>query len=58
VQESARRVLAFKRKLLATRRISAPTSARVEKLTRQLWEFGEEIRMATLARTGNKKERA
>ena len=58
VQESARRVLAFKKKLLATRRISAPTSARVEKLTRQLWEFGEEIRMATLARTGNKKERA
>ncbi len=55
VQESAARVLAFKRKALhreaAThRRAPSPTSARVEKLARQLWEFGEEIRMATLAR--------
>ncbi len=48
--ESARRVLAFKKKWLARRRTPAPTSARVEKLTRQLWEFGEEIRLATLAR--------
>src|SRR6266849_4513362 len=63
VRESARRVLAFKKKLLdkkstAGRRTPAPTSARVEKLTRQLWEFGEEIRLATFARTDTKKERA
>ena len=62
-RESAGRVLAFKKKAFknksaARRRTSAPTSARVEKLTRQLWEFGEEIRLATLARTDNKKERA
>jgi beta-N-acetylhexosaminidase len=50
VRESARRVLAFKKKSLARHRTPAPTSARVEKLTRQLWEFGEEIRLATLAR--------
>ncbi len=50
VQESAGRVLAFKKKLLAKRRSTPPTSARVEKLPRQLWEFGEEIRLATLAR--------
>jgi beta-N-acetylhexosaminidase len=55
VQESAARVLAFKKKALnrksaARRRTPAPTSARVEKLTRQLWEFGEEVRIATLAR--------
>jgi hypothetical protein len=55
VLESARRVLAFKNKSFnkrsgATRRTPAPTSARVKKLTRQLWEFGEEIRLATLAR--------
>ncbi len=55
VQESAGRVLAFKKKAFnqksaARRRAPAPTSARVEKLARQLWEFGEEIRMATLAR--------
>jgi beta-N-acetylhexosaminidase len=63
VRESARRVLAFKKKAFAKRSATgrqspAPTSARVEKLTRQLWEFGEEIRMATLARPDNKKERA
>jgi beta-N-acetylhexosaminidase len=55
VRESARRVLAFKKKMFdkkstAGRRALAPTSARVEKLTRQLWEFGEEIRLATFAR--------
>jgi len=63
VRESAGRVLAFKKKALknkatARRRTPAPTSARVERLTRQLWEFGEETRLATLARTDNKKERA
>jgi len=59
VRESAGRVLAFKlafkdkafdKKSAARRRTPVPTSARVEKLTRQLWEFGEEIRLATLAR--------
>lgn len=59
VRESAQRVLAFKKKAFgqksaASHPAPAPTSARVEKLTRQLWEFGEEIRLATL--TG--KERA
>jgi beta-N-acetylhexosaminidase len=63
VRESARRVLAFKKKTFdkksaARRHTPAPTSARVERLARQLWEFGEEIRLATLARTDNKKERA
>jgi len=58
VRESAGRVLAFKKKMLhkkaAARRTPIPT-ARVEKLTRQLWEFGEQVRMATLAVTDNKK---
>jgi beta-N-acetylhexosaminidase len=54
VLESTQRVLAFKKKAFknkatARRRTPAPTSARVEKLTRQLWEFGEEIRLATFA---------
>jgi beta-N-acetylhexosaminidase len=48
VAESARRVLAFKKKHLSRSRTPLPTTTRVEKLTRQLWEFGEEIRMATL----------
>jgi beta-N-acetylhexosaminidase len=50
VRESAGRVLAFKKKYFLTRRTASPSAARVEKLTRQLWEFGEEIRMDTLAR--------
>jgi len=54
VQESARRVLAFKKKHLPRSRTAAPTTTRIEKLTRQLWEFGEEIRLATL----NRKDRA
>jgi beta-N-acetylhexosaminidase len=63
VREAAGRVLAFKKRsfkkqLLARSRTPAPTSERVKKLTRQLWEFGEEIRLATFARTDNKKERA
>jgi beta-N-acetylhexosaminidase len=72
VEESARRMLAFKnkafkkktfdKKSLARRRTPAPSTARVEKLARQLWEFGEEIRLATLARADNTadntKERA
>jgi beta-N-acetylhexosaminidase len=57
VRESAGRVLAFKKKFPPKGRTPSPTSARVEKLTRQLWEFGEEIRLATFARTDKKKER-
>lgn len=49
VQESARRVLAFKKKGMR-RRAPVPAAATTEKLTRQLWEFGEEIRLATLDR--------
>jgi beta-N-acetylhexosaminidase len=52
VQDSAQRVLAFKKKSLTSRRTPSPTIARVGKLTRQLWEFGEEIRLAALAREG------
>lgn len=61
-QESVRRVLAFKKHWMksdrrAAIRRDAPTPARVEKLSRRLWEFGEEIRMATLASTGKKPGR-
>jgi beta-N-acetylhexosaminidase len=50
VKESARRVLAFKKKYLSRSRAPVPTVTRVEKLTRRLWEFSEEIRLATLNR--------
>jgi beta-N-acetylhexosaminidase len=69
VQESAQRVLALKSKrargrgprstsLRAGPRHTLPTFARVEKLTRRLWEFGEEIRLATFVRADKKRERA
>jgi beta-N-acetylhexosaminidase len=56
VHESARRVMAFKRKhakLLATPAV--PSQSKVERLSRQLWEFGERVRLqglASAARTG------
>jgi beta-N-acetylhexosaminidase len=46
VKESSRRVLAFKKKW-KPRRAPAPNNATTEKLSRQLWEFGEEIRLST-----------
>jgi beta-N-acetylhexosaminidase len=56
VGEAAQHVLAFKKKSLAKRRATAPTMARVAKLTRQLWEFSEQIRIAAL--TSREKNRA
>lgn len=47
VEESSRRVLAFKKKW-KPRRSPMPTDAVTQKLTRQLWEFGEEIRLDSL----------
>jgi beta-N-acetylhexosaminidase len=49
VKESAARVLAFKKKSMAfKRRPALPSPAKLEKLSRQVWEFGEEVRMAGL----------
>ncbi len=56
VRESAQRVLAFK-KHLPRSRPPVPTAAKVEKLTRRLWEFGEELRLATLDVFPNDEER-
>ena len=51
VNESAARVLAFKKRSAALKRRSpAPSGATLEKLSRQVWEFGEEVRMARLKR--------
>ena len=49
VKESVARVLAFKKKSPALKRGSpAPTQAKLDKLSRQVWEFGEEVRLARL----------
>jgi beta-N-acetylhexosaminidase len=49
IEEAARRVLAFKKKSARMlRQTKAPSTATVEKLSRKLWEFGEEVRMEAL----------
>jgi beta-N-acetylhexosaminidase len=46
VAESVRRILAFKRKWAKMlRRTPNPSAVTVEKLSRKLWEFGEQIRL-------------
>jgi len=54
VAEAARRVLAFKKKL-ARRSARGPSGATVEKLTRRLWEFGEQVRLEPFSRRGDKR---
>ncbi len=54
VRESVRRVLAFKKRSAnILRRNAAPSSATVEKLSRRLWEFSEQVRLEALNRVGN-----
>jgi beta-N-acetylhexosaminidase len=49
VAESAKRVLAFKKRSRELKRTSpAPTTAKIERLTCQIWEFSEQVRLATL----------
>jgi beta-N-acetylhexosaminidase len=52
VREAQRRVLAFKRKLAGggARATRAPSETAVKKLSRALWEFGEQVRIETLNR--------
>jgi beta-N-acetylhexosaminidase len=51
VKESVGRVLAFKKKSKELKEfVSAPTPAKLEKLSRQLWEFSEQVRLETIKR--------
>jgi len=51
VEKAARRVLAFKKKSTKILRQSKPPSAATaEKLSRKLWEFGEQVRLEALNR--------
>jgi len=57
VGESARRTLAFKKKwrVLFGRQpapTAAPTAGKVGRLSRRLWEFTEEVRLAAISRQG------
>ncbi len=54
VKESSARVRAFKKKSAALkRRPATPNAARLEKLSRQVWEFGEEVELAKLEATNS-----
>jgi beta-N-acetylhexosaminidase len=56
VAESLLRVATFKRKWAKhMRREKAPSEAAVQKLSRELWEFGEQVRLAPLARADDRK---
>jgi beta-N-acetylhexosaminidase len=48
-KESVARVLAFKKKSKELKHAGpAPTATKLAKLSRQLWEFGEQVRLATI----------
>ncbi len=50
-RESVARVVAFKTKSKELKRpAAAPTAAKLEKLSRQLWEFSEQVRLETIRR--------
>lgn len=50
-EESCRRTLAFKKKSKELRRrCAAPDAAKVQKLSRQIWEFTERIRLESIKR--------
>lgn len=51
VEEATRRILAFKKKSAKIlRKAKSPSAAAVEKLSRKLWEFGEQVRLEALNR--------
>jgi len=57
VAEAARRVIAFKEKRAgrSARATRGPSGAMVEKLTRRLWEFGEQVRLEPFSRQADKR---
>ncbi len=56
MQAAARNVLAFKKKWnRLLRASSAPSPAGVEKLTRRLWEFSEQVRLEALSRQSDRR---
>ncbi len=56
--ESSRRVLAFKKKCgKSLTPAKAPSTTIVERLTRNLWEFGEQVRLGPLSRREDRRRR-
>ena len=58
VAESSRRALAFKKKCgKSLTPAKVPSTATVERLTRNLWEFGEQVRLGPLSRKEDRRRR-
>ena len=56
ISEASRRVLAFKKKNAAMLRAGkSPAESTVAKLTRRLWEFGEQVRLEPFSREADKR---
>lgn len=59
IADSARRIGAFKKKYASIFRAPSEPSARsIEKLTRRLWEFTEQVRLEPLSRREDRRPRA
>jgi len=59
VKESAARVLAFKKKSSQLKRVAPqPSPEKIEKLSRALWEFGEQVRLEAIKRNSSRREQA
>jgi len=57
--DAARRVIAFKKKCAKTlSRGKVPSATAVEKLSRRLWEFGEQVRLEPFSRRADKRRRS
>jgi beta-N-acetylhexosaminidase len=55
--QSMRKIASFKKKATRIlRAVNQPSPAKVEKLSRSLWEFGEQVRLEALARAGKKRQ--
>ena len=59
VADSARKITAFKKKYaLSLRMGKEPSEAAIQKLTRRLWEFSEQVRLEPLSRREDRRGRA
>jgi len=59
VAQASHRVLAFKKKSAnLLRRVKAPSEELVGKLSRRLWEFGEQVRLDPFSRQADKRSRS
>ncbi len=56
VRAASQRVLKFKRRALPRRRQAAPGPALIERLGRELWELGEQVRIEGINRPGDRGE--